>query len=83
MAVNGQRSNNVSKCQSVIENVSKWSKSVSICKSVSKSDSIYMIVSGKTHLRPTPVISKIVWLCNQKLLNSLYYVLIYAVDMLI
>ena len=28
------------------------------------------------------VISKIVWLCNQMQLVSLYYVLIYAVDML-
>ena len=32
---------------------------------------------------PTPEISQIVWLCNQKLLVSLHYVLIYAEDMLI
>ena len=99
VSVNGQR------VSVVIVYVSKWSKSVSNCLSVSVSDStrssgeisrlyllyigkfrlttVYMSVSGQTHLRPTPVISKIVWLCNQKLLVSLYYVLIYAVDMLI
>ena len=41
-----------------------------------------MSVSGQTDLRSTLVISKIVWLCKQKMLVLLCHVLIYAVDML-
>ena len=82
-------------------NGSKWSKSVSKCKSVSESDSTCQRVSVSIsvckisgwsvseifqskhiHLIQTLVISKIVWLCYYKLLVSLYYVLIYAVEML-
>ena len=66
-AVSGQR---VSVCVSQCQQMAVNGQRVSVSGQRVSVHSQRMSISGQTHSKPTSVISKIVWLCNQRLLVS-------------